>query len=509
MKRGGWVAVLIIFLSLVIVFLLSLTKDKKTKEMAVKKTNKPVRPAAVAGSFYPGNKEILSDQIQEYLDQAEVLKTPGELKILFVPHAGLIYSGPVAAAGFKQIQGKNYTKIILLGPSHHYHFNHAAVYPSGSWQTPLGEVEIDNISTSKIINDSQNILTDEQKHNPDHTLEMELIFLQKVLNNFQIVPILVSNPSDQLIDSLARKIANSFNNQTLLVISTDLSHYPPYEQAKKADQQIINSILSGNIKTFEEKFKEVENSNYPNLETPACGYQAIRIALKVSELLGVDHYQQIAYQNSGDLPRSDKNRVVGYAAIGGWGKPIKKVANGPLDQTAQTEALQVARQTLEEYLKTENTPSLTPKSLKLKDKFGAFVTLKKNEELRGCIGRFEPDKPLFQVIQQMAIAAAAKDHRFPPVTLKELPEIKIEISVMTPKKKISDWQKINLGVDGVVIEKGGRSGTFLPQVAVETGWSLTEFLSQLCAQKAGLSPNCYQDPKTNIYTFQAQVFEEK
>ena len=508
-KRGGWLIIFFIFLSLIIVFLLSLTRGNKTKEMAVKNVNEPVRSAAVAGGFYPGNKEILSDQIQEYLDQAEVLKTPGELKILFVPHAGLIYSGPVAAAGFKQIQGKNYTKIILLGSSHHYHFNHAAVYLNGLWQTPLGEVKVDSVLTGKIIDDSQNILADEQKHNPDHVLEIELIFLQKALDNFQIVPILVSNPSDQLIDSLAKKIADNFDNQTLLVISTDLSHYPPYEQAKVADQQVINSILSGDLKTFEEKFKEVENSNYPNLETPACGKQAIRIALKVSALLGVDHYQQIAYQNSGDLPQGDKSRVVGYAAIGGWDKTTEEATGKPLNQTAQVEALQIARQTLESYLKKEEVPLPQTASPQLQTKAGAFVTLNKNKNLRGCIGSFEENKPLYQVIPQMAIAAASNDHRFPPVTLKELGDIKIEISVLTPKKKIDDWQKVKLGVDGVVIEKGGQSGTFLPQVAIETNWDLEEFLSQLCAQKAGLPGNCYQDPETNIYTFQAQVFEEK
>jgi AmmeMemoRadiSam system protein A len=199
--------------------------------------------------------------------------------------------------------------------------------------------------------------------------------------------------------------------------------------------------------------------------------------------------------------------VVGYAAIGGW--QAQNSNKTDLNQDAQKEALTIARQTLEEYLNSGEILEINPKSQALLQKLGAFVTLKKNGQLRGCIGSFEPNEPLYQTIQKMAIAAATQDLRFPPVTSDELKDIKIEISVLSPRKKINDWKEIRLGKDGVVIQKGNRSGTFLPQVATETGWNLEEFLSQLCSQKAGLPSNCYKDTDTNIYIFQAQVFEEE
>ncbi|MGB9637368.1 MAG: AmmeMemoRadiSam system protein A [Microgenomates group bacterium] len=180
-----------------------------------------------------------------------------------------------------------------------------------------------------------------------------------------------------------------------------------------------------------------------------------------------------------------------------------------ISSKGQKEALTIARKTLEKYLSDRQIPSFSPKAEVLKKPLGAFVTLKKNKQLRGCIGTFEPKDPLYTVIQKMAIAAATQDPRFFPVSKEELNDIKIEISVLTPKTKINNWRKIKLGKHGVVIQKGFRSGTFLPQVATETGWNLEEFLSQLCTQKAGLPPDCYKDPTVNLYTFKAQIFEER
>jgi len=180
-----------------------------------------------------------------------------------------------------------------------------------------------------------------------------------------------------------------------------------------------------------------------------------------------------------------------------------------LSVSAQSEALKIARKTLGKYLTGGKIPVYHPRNPQLSQLLGCFVTLRNNHQLRGCIGLFEPKEPLYKVIQKMAIAAATQDPRFPPVTADELKEIKIEISVMSPKKKIDNWQGIKLGKQGVMIQKGPHAGTFLPQVATETGWSLEEFLSQLCTQKAGLPADAYKDPSVNLYTFEAQVFEEK
>lgn len=465
----------------------------------------PIRLPAVAGSFYPADPAELRRIIDGFLQEAQPATVEGKLKILIVPHAGLEYSGRTAAAGFKQIEGGTYSKVIILGASHRVWFDYAAVFDKGQWETPLGKVDINEELAERIIDDNK-IVVDLKPHKEEHSLEVELVFLQRVLKDFKIVPILLGQVSEDVLDSLAQKISQNFDENTLLVISSDLSHYPDWQTANKVDGETIRAIVSGNEKIFAETIKKLMSENYRGLETCACGEEAIRVALKVARKLSLTNIGKIRYENSGDLT-GDKSRVVGYGAIGVW--DTQKTAKSYLDEETKKEALQIVRKTLQEYLTNGKIPQIVPKSRVLQEPLGAFVTLRKNHELRGCIGRFEPNESLFKVIQEMAIAAAADDPRFSPVTRDELKEVTIEISVMTPKRKINDWSEIVLGKHGVVIQQGARSGTFLPQVATETGWSKEEFLSQLCSQKAGLPANCYLDPEVNLYVFEAQVFEEE
>ncbi len=462
------------------------------------------RKPAVAGSFYPAAKEKLEAYLNLFLSKTKNV-SPYLPKILIVPHAGLDYSGQIAAWGFRQLAGKNYTRIILLGASHRAFFDYAAVDIGCLWETPLGKIEIDEKLAEKMI-DEEKIIADSGPHQEEHSLEIELIFLQKVLKNFKIVPILISQTDSQLINTLAQKISENLDDNTLLVVSTDLSHYPPYEIANKVDLETIRAILTGKVKKFSKTIQKLESQNYPGAETYACGAEAVKVGLRVAEILNLE-FKKIRYANSGDISQQ-KDQVVGYAAIIGFQK-IAEISQ-PLDKNAQKEALQIARRTLQQYLTTPNlshNPN-SPKNKSLLSSLGAFVTLRNRGQLRGCIGEFEPDKPLYRVIQEMAIEAAAYDPRFYPVTAKELPEITIEISVLTPKKKIKSWREIELGKHGVVIRKGSNAGTFLPQVATETGWNLEEFLSHLCSDKAGLPSNCYKNPATDIFVFEAQVFEE-
>ncbi len=453
----------------------------------------PRRRPAVAGSFYPAEQRELSNFIDDFLKKAPLL-AKGNLKILLVPHAGMEYSGPVAAAGFKQIQGQNYSKVIILGASHQVSFDYAAVYDRGSWETPLGEVSINQDLAQKILDPKSGIMAETKVHAEEHSLEIELPFLQKTLAGFQIVPILLGQVREETLTALTKKIAENLDEQTLLIVSSDLSHYPSAEIAEKTDKETLKAILTGKEKVFNQTLEKISQEGYPGLVTSACGAEAIRVALKVAETLNLREIKEIKYQNSGDVT-ADKSRVVGYGAVGFW--------------ESQNEALAIARQTLEDHLSGRPSPSFSPLSPQLLQPLGAFVTLTKNGELRGCIGEFEPKEPLYKVIQKMAVAAATEDPRFPKVMKDELPEIKIEISIMTPRQKIDDWRKIRLGVDGVVIQYGGRSGTFLPQVATETGWSLEEFLSQLCSQKAGLPPHSYKSPEVSLYIFQVQIFKER
>lgn len=505
---------LFFFLVIFFIFLLALSMiikiiktNKKQKSSVLPPQEKTVRRPAVAGSFYPADSQQLNTKLKDFLNQAEPISVTGKLRILIVPHAGIDYSGRVAAWGFKQVEGGGYKQVILLGASHRAYFDHVAVDDSSSWETPRGSVEIDQDLVKAIVEENKKIVNDSVPHKEEHSLEIELIFLQKVLSDFKIVPILVSQPSEETIDYLAQKISQNLDEETLLVVSTDLSHYPSWETAVQVDNRTIEAILLGKKDDLEPTIKDIESKNYPNLVTAACGYQPIRIALRVAEILKLSDFKKIKYENSGDIS-GDKSRVVGYAAIGVFSEKIN-TDSPQLDDQAQKEATKIARTTLAEYINNRQKVPITSQNQVLSQSLGAFVTLRKDGQLRGCIGKFEPSEPLYQVIQEMTIAAATEDVRFPPVRAEELSEIKIEISVMSPKKRISSWKEVKLGKHGVVIQKDGRGGTFLPQVAKDTGWTLEEFLGQLCSQKAGLSPDCYKDPTTAIYTFEAQIFEEE
>jgi hypothetical protein len=495
-QNPATIAVGVVFLAVIIViglFMLNPIQSIPEKKVSTASVRKP----AVAGSFYPADPVALKSQIDKDLNQSPKITLKNPLHILIVPHAGLDYAGITAAAAFKQLQVSDYKKVILLGPSHYHLFTYAAVDNSSSWQTPLGNIELDSDLAQKILSPSQNIVADSSVNADEHSLEMEVIFLQSVLSDFKIVPILLSNPTYELITALAFRIAQNMDSQTLLVISSDLSHYPDYQTANTVDQKTINAILAGNM----DYFKTLP----AGVDTLACGYVAIRVATQVSQLLG-QKPQLIKYQNSGDIT-DDKSRVVGYGSIGYTGSNLNLIVP-ELSPGAKKEALDIAHNTLEGFVRNKTIPGdITIIHPELYAPLGAFVTLTKKGDLRGCIGEFEPDKPLYKVIQEKTVAAASEDPRFNPVTESELPDISLEISVMTPRQKISDWHKINLGVDGVVVIQGNHAGTFLPQVATDTGWKLEEFLSHLCSEKAGLPGDCYTNPATELYTFQAQVFK--
>jgi MEMO1 family protein len=467
-----------------------------------------VRKSAVAGSFYPASPNELISKLDNFLSNAKKVESKGLLQLLIVPHAAIEYSGQTAAYGYKQIEGKNYNRIILIGASHNYLFGNIAVYGEGAWETPLGKVDVDE-NFAKLLIDN-NITEDAGKFDKEHSLEVELIFLQRVLKNFKIVPILIGDSSEGLLTALADKISDNLDASTLVAISTDLSHYPDYEAANKVDKKTMDAILTGNEKAFVNYIANIKYQKYANLETAACGYKVVQIGLKIAQNLGFEKFQQIYYQNSGDVTTA-KDRVVGYGAIGIWDEDFDQSLNYQLDEQAQKEALKLARSTLTNFLNNNYSLSSTiTKSDILRVPLGAFVTLRNSEkQLRGCIGEFEPKEKLSKVIENMTIAAASKDMRFQPVAKSELNDINIEISVMSPRRKISNWQEFELGKQGVVVESGQNAGTFLPQVATENNWTKEQFLSELCIQKAHLSSDCYKDSKTTLYVFDAQVFAEK
>lgn len=310
-----------------------------------------IRYPAVAGSFYPSDKKELEEILVRFLRKAKKLPLGQKPRILIVPHAGIIYSGQTAAFGFKQLENWRYSRVILLGASHHFFFDYAAVTSSSFWETPLGKVEVD-IDFSKRLVDSKKIVFDEKPHLLEHDLEMELIFLQKVLSNFKIVPILISKPKETVVEDLAKKLEENFDNQTILIVSTDLSHYPSAEIARKVDKETIETIISGKKTVFEKKIKEMESRGYPGVETAICGFEAVKLGLRFGEFLGIEKLVEVDYSHSGQVS-GDNTSVVGYVSILGLKKSLVSSIK-VLNEKEREEALDLARKTVEFCLENKS-----------------------------------------------------------------------------------------------------------------------------------------------------------
>jgi len=490
MKRR-WLA---IFLSLIILLfgvglLLVLLNRVKIENESNLVKEVTVRQSAVAGQFYPRNEGDLRVMADKFLSVAKqkTKKIDSFPRILVVPHAGWEYSGQIAAFGFAQIENSDFKRVILIGPSHQAFFEGAAIDDSDYWQTPLGQVAVDKTLANKILAPQEGIAANREAHKNEHCLEVELPFLQVVLSDFKIVPILIGQASESTLELLAQEIAANFDEKTLLVISSDLSHYPDIETARVVDQQTVEAILSGSKDKFVEILKKLTDE-YLQVDTFACGREAIKVGLMAAEELGILEGKLLAKTNSGEVI-GQTDRVVGYAAIGFYKKNPKlkksktqskmKIEEG-LDEDQQKTLLKIARQTLESYLENGETPKISIDDEALNQKRGVFVTLKRNGQLRGCIGQFFSQKPLYQEVADMAISAAVHDSRFSPLQYNELGSIKIEISVLSPMRKVNSLEEIELGKHGVYLKYGARTATFLPQVATETGWSREERKKRAC-----------------------------
>jgi hypothetical protein len=474
----------------------SLMSQKEEKSI---KTRIP----AVAGAFYPADKLELSNQVEEFLEKAEKQTIESQPLVLIVPHAGYDYSGQVAAAGYKILEEREIKRVILIGASHHSFVQGLVIDSNDSWQTPLGKTEIDIDLRDKIVKASSLFSINSLPHQEEHSLEVEIPFLQKVLTDFKILPILVNDLNDEDLEEASQILAENIDEKTILIVSSDMSHYPSYQDANRADKKVIEAILTGQRDNLIKTIRELEKENIPNTSTFLCAQKAVEIGMKVAEKLEAGQVQLLQYANSGDVEIGDRSRVVGYSAIVFSGK-----ANRELNQNEKKELLAIARQSVETYIRTGQIPKFHSNLFYLNQKTGAFVTLKRQGQLRGCIGTFETDIPLYQVVSKMAVAAASQDFRFTPVQEEELDKLEYEISILSPLQKIDDWRKIEVGRHGVQVKKGTKSGIFLPQVAVENNWSKEEFLQNLCLNKAGLPKNCYLDPETELYVFTAQVFGE-
>ena len=517
MKQKNTIIILVFILLLLIIFFgYYKTKNgffnKETNQQIKNEeqlSDKIIRPTAVAGSFYPKNYVDLNKTVDELLAKTDTEAFPLNNKplIVIVPHAGYEFSGQTAAYGFKILKNHSYDTVFLISNSHKEIFSGIALDDSDMWQTPLGYVEIDKQMVELLNKSSDKTFVDQKKFLDDHILEVELPFLQKTLNqDFKIVPILFGSENINDINELISLLAKNSSSDSLFIISSDLSHYPKDTDAERIDEQTINSILSGDVQNFLKTNNELMSQNIEGLKTTACAKSAILTALGLAEIYELRSHL-LKYSHS----TNDPERVVGYSSIAFSmyiDSPESKKTMELKTQEKQA-ALKLARQTLEKNYGLIGKINEDYKEYEIfNQNLGVFVTLNKNGVLRGCIGILEPIKTLALGIQEMAVSAALNDVRFEPVAFEELKEIDIEISVITKPIK-TKVKNIEMGKHGVIVKKGFAQGVYLPQVATDTGWSKEEFLSHLCHEKAHLERNCYQDPDTEIYTFEALVFGEK
>ncbi|MEJ2595759.1 MAG: AmmeMemoRadiSam system protein B [bacterium] len=467
------------------------------------------RAPYAAGRFYEKDPVKLTEDLKELFAQTTRI-TRQPVLALISPHAGYAYSGVVSATAFKQLPPeKEYENIFIIGSSHTMAINGASIYNLGDFITPLGTVHVNLSLADELIGSERYFQSIPEAHRYEHILENQLPFLQYYLKeDFSILPIVVGTGNDKVITALARALKPYFNERNLFVISADFSHYPGYRDACHADSLTAAAIMSNDEDQFENRVNEIEQMDFPGLSTATCGASAIRLLLKMSETEDDLKFLPLRYMNSGDVAIGDKNRVVGYFALALYRSSPPTDQSFYLDEDDKQDLLTIARFTLDEYIALGEIPDLNPKQFSeaLQTFAGAFVTLTKNDKLRGCIGRFNPEQPLYQTVQEMTISAATQDYRFQPVRPSELDLIDLEISVLTPLKKIEDINEIELGKDGIYIVKGNKSGTYLPQVATDTGWTLEEFLGHCARDKAGIGWDGWKN--ANIYTYQAIVFSE-
>ena len=459
-----------------------------------------VRPSAIAGSWYPGDPDELAAMVGEML--AAVQPVDGAPIGLIVPHAGYVYSGPVAACGFRQLEQGKYDAAVIIASDHQSPLSDPiSVWAEGGFETPLGVVPVDVELAQALVAADPRITGDLAAHESEHPIEIELPFLQQVCPGCAIVPVLMGNDDEETVQALADALLAALpGKRAVIIASSDLSHYPTYDDALTVDGATLAAIETLDPARVQETTDEMMAAGFSNLVTCACGEAPILVTMRVAQGLGADTATILRYANSGDVS-GDRGKVVGYGAVMFW-----RYKPPDLTEAQREELLSLARMTIAEYLETEKISDYETSDPTLNRRSGGFVTLKEHGELRGCIGHMWADTPLYRVVQEMAVSAATSDPRFPSMKAEELDAVSIEISVLSPLRRITDTERVEVGTHGLVVAQAGRQGVLLPQVPVEQGWDREDFLENLC-QKANLPPDCWHEGAA-LYTFTAVVFGE-
>ncbi|MCE5283407.1 MAG: AmmeMemoRadiSam system protein B [Deltaproteobacteria bacterium] len=473
------------------------------------------RPPAVAGKFYPEQAATLRLAIEQFMRDALPAMAKEPLAIV-VPHAGYIFSGQICADGYNQVRNRDYDVIVILGTNHTAPgLRRVALYGGEGFRTPLGTAPVDRGLVAALAAAGPGFAIDATPHAREHSVEVQVPFIQVLFPKAKILPAIVGQTDAASCGRFGTTLAKVLaGRRALIVASSDLSHYPAAGDAELADRKTLGAIPSLDPAVLQTALRAQAARRIPGLDTGACGEAPIMVAMAAAKALGAGGGRIVSYAHSGDLPIGEREKVVGYGAVvlGSGLEQEKAVAapapkgDQPLSGQDRRALLALARETIARVLSTQMVPLARGFSPAAMAPRGVFVTLKKQGNLRGCIGRMIPDRPLAVLVGTMALQSAFEDPRFNPVTAEEVPKLEIEISVLTPMKPVASPEEIVVGRDGVLLRKGSRSAVFLPQVAPEQGWGRDEMLDQLC-MKAGLPSGAWRQG-ARFETFQAVVFSE-
>jgi AmmeMemoRadiSam system protein B/AmmeMemoRadiSam system protein A len=490
-----------------------------------------------AGRWYPADPEKLQAALDAYIGQAEIESIPGPLLAVIVPHAGYIYSGAVAGHAFRALQeaGCADHTIAVIGDTHSGSGSaDIAVWAAGAFETPLGTLPVDREVAQALVAAGDRIEFDREAFRLEHPVENQLPFIQAGCPGARIVPIVIRQPSLENAQLLAEALVEVLGERmeggnALIVASTDLSHYHPYEEARQMDEVALQAIVSLDPQAVADSPRRCAELGLGGSDPlTMCSQGAVMTALFAAQRMGADRATVLHYANSGDVPIGQRDQVVGYGAVALWQSPIHNPGSAtptayslpdpegagvpdeplPLSGKAQQELLALARRTAEQFLTNETMPTFQTTDPALLQPMGAYVTYEQDGALRGCLGRLEGDRPAYLNVQYAALAAALADPRFPAVTAEELDELTLEITLLYPMQQVESPDEIQIGRDGVLMRVGEKDGAlFLPQVPLDQGWDLKDTLVQLC-RKAGLPDDGWKSPDARFYTFAGQWFGE-
>jgi AmmeMemoRadiSam system protein B/AmmeMemoRadiSam system protein A len=484
------------------------------REGATEPVAKTVLPSMLAGRWYAADANALREQIKGFFEKAEV-QPKDDVIALILPHAGYSFSGQIAAYGAK-VAGRQYKRIVVIGPSHSTRMEVLSVPCVTHYQTLLGQVPLDVEFIEKLLKYPifQNVPV---AHKYEHSVQIELPLFQYCQKDFKFVPIVAGQCPPEMIAKAAAIIKGLIDADTLVVASSDFVHYGQSYGYVPFKENIPERIKEIDMGAFEyiarldsDGFLEYRRKKGATI----CGYVPIAILLRMMD--DTVKAELLKYTTFGELT-GDYSRSVSYlsaAFYGQWANCSEvepETHNAELTEQDKKQLLILARRTIDHVLQNGTVPEPSELGVEITDAMkpprAAFVTLKKHSQLRGCIGDIYPQQPLYKSVIMNAIYASFRDRRFQPVKKEECDDIKIEISILTVPKPVASADDIRIGVDGVVLYKDGQSALFLPQVATEQGWNIDEMLTHL-SLKAQLPGDAWK-VGASFRTFQAHVFGEE